>query len=540
MNDAAAPVIDKSVLRGLTVIGKGGQGRVWATDSVRLNGSWPAVYKEYDDTILSRLDADLLRAMVAFVPGLRHGTGEWLCEQAAWPAALVRDGGTVRGFLMRRIPPEFEAHLPQRDGSHQRKAAGFQYLLNPDDYLARMAIPIDDRKRLLLLAHLASTLAEFHRLGIVVGDLSPNNLLFNLSDEPRCFFIDCDAMRLHGASVVNQTETPDWEVPTGEPLATPASDAYKFGLLAIRLFARDQSSRDHTALGRASAELAALAVRSQGSHPASRPSPADWIAALHTAAATVPTLLPVAAPPVNSGLSRGPTIVLPPPRSPAPPASRGIVARIAVTIAIIVALTCLVVVIANLASADDNGSAPLPGPVVTEAATVPPATDEPATDEPATDEPATGPASEDATPPTAKPTAGIVDYSAVADDADGPVIAQMFGTYFDAVNQADWTTALRAYDPRGVVDNGDTGQRAKFRKAMSTTRDSDAAVLSVTGSGDGTLAQLSFTSEQSPGYGPPQHRDQTCTRWSIVYQLTYSESSGYRILKAQSADSSPC
>jgi len=474
--------------------------------------------------------------MVAFVPGLRHGTGQWLCEQAAWPAALVRDGGTVRGFLMRRIPPEFEAHLPQRDGSHQRKAAGFQYLLNPDDYLARMAIPIDDRKRLLLLAHLASTLAEFHRLGIVVGDLSPNNLLFHLSDEPRCFFIDCDAMRLHGASVVSQTETPDWEVPTGEPLATPASDAYKFGLLAIRLFARDQSNRDHTALGRASGQLAALAVRSQDPDPAARPSPAEWIPALHAAAGTVSTLLPVPAPPAQRSPSYpAPPIVVPPIVVPPPqaPPSRGSGTRIAVVIAVVLVLICLIGVIANLASANDGGPVTAnDGGTVTE----PVPTAITATDE----DPTTAPPTEVTTPPTVAPTAGIVDYRAVAGDADGPVVAQMFATYFDAVNNADWTTALRAYDPAGIVDNTDAAQRGVFRKAMSSTRDSDATLVSVTNSGGATLAGLTFTSEQAPGFGPPGHRNQTCTRWNIVYRLTYSTSSGYRILKAQSAVSSPC
>ena len=162
------------------------------------------------------MDVDLLAKMVAFVPELDAGTGRWLCDQTAWPAALVRENGVVRGFLMRRIPADFEMHLPQRDGNYQRKPSGLQFLLNPDQYLAKMAIPIDDHKRLLLLRNLAETLDRFHSLGIVVGDLSPNNLMVQLSVTPRCFTIDCDAMRQHGASVLRQAETPDWEVPAGD------------------------------------------------------------------------------------------------------------------------------------------------------------------------------------------------------------------------------------------------------------------------------------------------------------------------------------
>lgn len=284
---SGTPVIDKARLRDLSVVGNGGQGTVWATGSIRINGSWPGVYKEYTGSARSRLDAGVLRRLIELVPALPPDTGRWLCEKAAWPAALVEEQGAVRGFLMRRIPAEFEVSLPQRDGSVKLRPAGFQFLLNPNDYLARMAVPIDDRKRLLLLADLAQTLSEFHRLGLVVGDLSPNNLLFDLNaDPPRCFFIDCDAMRLGGASALPQVETNDWEVPAGEELATPASDAYKLGLMAIRLFARDQSNRDPTAVGVVSGQVAALARRSQSPDPAARPAPAEWVAVLRDAAST--------------------------------------------------------------------------------------------------------------------------------------------------------------------------------------------------------------------------------------------------------------
>ncbi|WP_229074269.1 hypothetical protein [Actinoplanes sp. DH11] len=286
------PEIEKPVLGALRRLGDGGQGSVWATDSIKINGSWPGVYKEYDAAVLPRLDIAQLRRMVSFVPSLPMDRGRWLCEQTAWPAALVREHGAVRGFLMRRIPPEFETSLPQRSGAAVRRPAGFQYLLNHEDYLRRIAVRIDDRTRLLLLADLAETLAELHRLGIAVGDLSPNNLLFHLAPgPPRSFFIDCDAMRLAGSSVLPQAETTAWEVPAGEELGTAASDAYKFGLVAIRLFAGDQDSRDHTVLGPASGELAAMALRSQSPDPAARPAPGAWAPLLRTAATSVTTVL---------------------------------------------------------------------------------------------------------------------------------------------------------------------------------------------------------------------------------------------------------
>ncbi|MGC4807034.1 lipopolysaccharide kinase InaA family protein [Micromonospora sp. DT233] len=296
--DGAAPEIDITVLGRLTQIGKGGQGRVHTTDAVRINREWPVVFKEYEPSVLAQLDVGQLRRMVAFVPQLDAETGRWLCERAAWPAALVTRGPAVCGFLMRRIPEDFEF----APSGAVRRPAGFQFLLNPDDYLARIAVPIDDEGRLRLLADLAGTLTRLHRLGVVVGDLSPNNLLFHLGDQPRCFFIDCDAMRLRGGSVLDQTETPDWEVPRagGEPLATPATDAYKFGLLAVRLFARDQSSRDPSVLSAVSTELAQLARRSLAVDPADRPSPAEWMAALAAATAVCDGGAPGPAPVASS------------------------------------------------------------------------------------------------------------------------------------------------------------------------------------------------------------------------------------------------
>ena len=159
-----------------------------------------------------------------------------------------------------------------------------EFLLNTDDYVSRSGISISEQGRLNLLGTLADAMSRLHALGIVIGDVSPKNLLFNLSSYVSCFFIDCDAIRLHGECALEQIDTPEWEVPPGEEKGTEGSDSYKFGLLAIRLFARDQSSRDGAALSALSAELGALAGRSQDRDPAGRPAPGSWVSAIQSAA----------------------------------------------------------------------------------------------------------------------------------------------------------------------------------------------------------------------------------------------------------------
>jgi hypothetical protein len=261
----------------LELLGNGGQGKVHA---VRDRAG--TAYKEYSAEALAQLDDAVLATMVRFPAGLPAADAARLAEHAAWPNAVVESGGRTSGFLMPRVPRPF--HVPMRLPSGVKDTLGkVQLLLNDEDYLVRCDLAVDDRFRIDLLRDVAGTLEFFHRLGVVVGDLSPNNLCFSLGRGPRCYFLDCDAMRLHGATALPQVETGDWEAPAGEPRGTAETDRYKFALLCVRLFAGDQSGRDPSELRRAGIPLHALATRGLGADPGRRPSPADWLVALDAA-----------------------------------------------------------------------------------------------------------------------------------------------------------------------------------------------------------------------------------------------------------------
>ncbi|HTJ69639.1 MAG TPA: hypothetical protein VL551_19030 [Actinospica sp.] len=269
-------------------LGQGGQGTVHNVANKRINEtgeSWSVVYKEYNAAMLQQLDETALGALVGLLDTIDGAQGRWLCEKAAWPAAVVEDGGRPRGFLMRAVPDRFRFHMPglTAKSAGRERLATVEFLLNDDAYVAGIGLKVSDRDRLLLLADLADILTRLHRLGITVGDLSPKNLLFALGPAPECFLIDCDAMRLRGASVLPQAETPDWQVPDGEEKATRESDLYKFGLLAIRLFARDQSAQDPDALAAVSPRLRDLAEASLSPDPGLRPNPVAWTEALEPA-----------------------------------------------------------------------------------------------------------------------------------------------------------------------------------------------------------------------------------------------------------------
>jgi hypothetical protein len=264
---------------------------------VRISFAASAAFKEYKPAWRGKVDFSALEAMAAFLGGRSFTEGSELVERVAWPTKIVTDAGASVGFLMPEVPAEFLVPIALPSGARQSVLAGFQLLLNPPSYLARLGISVTERDRYLLLAEIAESLALFHRYDIAVGDLSPKNVLFSLTPSPRCFFVDADAMRLAGRGAMDQAETPDWEISTvsSEELATLATDRYKLGLLVLRLLAGDQSTRDPGALPPSvPPAVRGLIVGALAVSPASRPAAADWVDPLRAAAAGASTTVSAA------------------------------------------------------------------------------------------------------------------------------------------------------------------------------------------------------------------------------------------------------
>ncbi|MGI5251690.1 hypothetical protein [Actinacidiphila glaucinigra] len=292
MTGSGAARIARSDLVLGTALGGGGQGKVWAVEKRLVNRKWPVAYKEYKPDSQGQLRIDALERMVAFLPGQPLAVGQWLAEHAAWPAALVTEGSQVRGFLMRQIPDEFLITMPSGD----RKAAGFEFLLNSLTYVNKMVGNVTPRQVFGLLLAFADTLERLHGLGVVAGDLSPKNLLFSLSGpRPSCFLIDCDAMGLRGDWVLKPVQTPGWQLPDGEAPETPEGDRYKFALLAVRLFLHEQHGKDAAALRRMDGAVADLAERGLSRTPTDRPALSDWLDPLRRAFDSAPVTWPAAA-----------------------------------------------------------------------------------------------------------------------------------------------------------------------------------------------------------------------------------------------------
>ncbi|MBS2965364.1 hypothetical protein KGA66_20100 [Actinocrinis puniceicyclus] len=301
-------------------LGQGGQGAVYPVLNVKAGGALDAVYKEYRVEVRDQVDVAALEEMVDTAARLAPDDRLWLGEHASWPTQLVSDGGAVCGFLMRAVPPEFSFALRTLSGTQQGKPrlAQVEFLLNDDDYVAGIGLTVSERDRFALLLDLAATLVRLHGFEVAVGDLSPKNLLFAAAAPGmRCFLIDCDAMRVAGRDVLPQVETTEWELPQGEAPATASGDAYKFALLASRLFARDQSSRDPSRLTAAAPAVGELAHLTLERAPGQRPALAAWLAPLEAAARMA------SEDPAQQTIALGPV----PPRAPFPQSPRPNAAR---------------------------------------------------------------------------------------------------------------------------------------------------------------------------------------------------------------------
>ncbi|MFZ3302178.1 MAG: hypothetical protein WA227_00820 [Mycobacterium sp.] len=369
----ARQVIQHDKLGVLTKIGQGGQGVVYGAPNVKTKFAASMVYKEYKAQTLAAIDFGALAAMPALVEdSLSYADGERLVSIAAWPCAIVENGGTSTGFVMPAIPREFFIQLSTVKGV-SNSTAEFQHLLNHASVLAARGITLDDAQRYSLLREVASGLAFLHKHGVCVGDISPKNLLFSLSPHEAVYFIDCDAMRINGVSALQQVETPGWAVPAGEELATIYSDTYKLGLLALRLVAGDHDTTNPGHLpSRTPSLLRQIITDTVTNEPHRRPLPEAWSYVLghaieeaqHQKKTAAAIGAPLAAPEIPvlhsrpSGSSAPPVRPsAPPPSAPpawAPPASAPASSRAAIWAAVatvaavvVVAVVVIAVVLAN-------------------------------------------------------------------------------------------------------------------------------------------------------------------------------------------------
>lgn len=268
-------------------LGCGDQGSVWevrnvnwenAPESVGVRG---LVYKRYRPTALRSVDAGVLRSMPLFLETLSEQDRLQLLRWVAWPLEIIWRDGSLSGFVMPRAPSAFFFNHRLTSGALKRETAKAQLLLNSAEYLQRSGIGVSASQRCGILADLAAGLAFLHKRGVVVGDISPINVLWSANPACRVFLTDADSMVIGDQYVTPRVETIDWSVavPPGESVGRiprQADDVYKLGLMVLRALTGSQTSRNPDTLTDSLPDVKASVKASLSADPAERPTAAEW------------------------------------------------------------------------------------------------------------------------------------------------------------------------------------------------------------------------------------------------------------------------
>jgi hypothetical protein len=305
----------------------GGQGRVYRPELAPASlGPEPVVVKLYRRAPPAGA-ARVLAEMVAWGRSLPREQQARLYAIAAWPLAVVHTGPRAVGIIMRDVSGRFAVPFVMPSGRRERVLLTLEHMLGADGYLELrgLGVRLDTTRRAEVAERASAGLAFLHRQGIAVSDIAPNNLLLAFGGMTEVCFIDCDSMAFQGRSALRCVQTADWDLPPAfdEPSDTRAADAYKLGLIVLRLFARSHDARAPAAhLRYVPVELRDLLYRSLGAAAVNRPAAGEWQRALggllaegrlderYPGPAPAPLLAPTAAAPAEALASRTARVVL--------------------------------------------------------------------------------------------------------------------------------------------------------------------------------------------------------------------------------------
>jgi hypothetical protein len=218
----------------------GGQGRVYRPQFAPASlGQGPVVVKLYRRAPPAGA-AVVLADMVAWGRSLSRDERTRLEAVTARPLAVVHAGSRAAGIVMRDVSGRFAVPFVMPSGRRERVLLALEHLLGADGYLElrNLGVRLDTTRRARVAERVSAALAFLHRQGIAAGDIAPNNLLVAFGVSTEVCFIDCDSMAFRGRSALPSVETGDWDMPFAESPDTRAADAYKLGLVILRLFAR--------------------------------------------------------------------------------------------------------------------------------------------------------------------------------------------------------------------------------------------------------------------------------------------------------------
>ncbi len=271
----------------------------------RIAGQPPYLYKKYIDSSAHAARLDLL---ITWRNSLSAEAREFLDSRCAWPVVAVTENGQTAGFLMRSAPDDFWA-----DMAGENHTLELQHLIHTAGAKAFGIELPGPEQRLALIASLADVLAFLEAHEIVYGDVNERNVLWTLKTSPRVYLIDCDNARpgylpgeTAGVAMPRNASWRDPDLPEGG-YPDSNSDRYTLAVFCYRVFylsylrpgfakASLDDDRDRVLLPEEAPHFPALERNlSYGlGRPQTRPSAAQWAAAIRAVDLSAPQPVPSA------------------------------------------------------------------------------------------------------------------------------------------------------------------------------------------------------------------------------------------------------
>lgn len=273
--------VDEATLRFGQELGSGGQGIVY-----RVDGQPGLVFKQYK---VPGADERALKTLVDLPGQLQPPERDRLHARTSWPLARVYNKGMLSGLLMQEIPGQFLA----ANDAGSMKLRELQFLVYQRKPLWGQIVPpegVSAQARLAVVREFADLVRLLHGKGLVLGDVSMNNVLWTGTGGTAAgvFLIDCDGIRRLGSRpVLAQAETLDWNDPL-QPASGPDldTDRYKLALLTGRVLSLSAYVRPGEPLrlvegipDQVARRVTALWQRASGGH-GTRPDASEWAMAL--------------------------------------------------------------------------------------------------------------------------------------------------------------------------------------------------------------------------------------------------------------------
>lgn len=156
-----------------------------------------------------------------------------LKDQAGYVMQMIQDMDPVQTLLDYKIPKGKKSKLPSWLNSELPIEVCYP--------LMHYAQTGGTKQRLAILMQTATELSKLHNVGLLYGDISPENVFFSVDRQfNHVWFIDADNIRFDNPKSGSIVYTPGYgapEVVTKQDGCRPQSDCYSFAILAFKMLA---------------------------------------------------------------------------------------------------------------------------------------------------------------------------------------------------------------------------------------------------------------------------------------------------------------